>query len=460
MLSVQEQSPTPAPLPVLPVVKMDEKHSVSFLISQLHPGISPEQIQKISAEHGVNETVTRAIFEIVKHVSLNLRAEVSKEIIKKTLIDRGIEIGLVNVIIDRLCSTPMVRLSDKKSPVQELNMRTRITKIILTEVGHDQSHEDIEKIFAKHGIGDHVAKGFFKIYDIARTELYAGTAIAPIKENLINLRVDNSLVETLVDKLSGVLNMESSPFAVALNLIKSETPRIGPNDLTEQLIARGIEERLIRRIYYLLPIVDKFIIRGFSCEAIYQELKNIGVASQLANFLVSTLYTNRFGKPICHLSNITLHDWRRGSRLFVGSYCSVANNVQIFSGGNHRTDFVSTFTFSAEVVGITKGHVVIGNDVWLGKGCTIMSGVTIGDGAVVSANAHVVKDVGPYEIVGGNPARLIRRRFSDEQITALLELKWWNLPDKQVDTLVPYLCSDDIDLAIYKIREARAALRA
>ncbi|MEO5352606.1 MAG: CatB-related O-acetyltransferase [Magnetococcus sp. XQGC-1] len=163
------------------------------------------------------------------------------------------------------------------------------------------------------------------------------------------------------------------------------------------------------------------------------------------------------------------------SRLFIGSFCNIGQNVRIFLGnGCHRTEWTSTYTFHPlwfsefplDVIQAdyqfdmgcydANGHVIIGNDVWLGSGCTLMSGVTIGDGAVVAANAHVVKNVGPYEIVGGNPAQLIKRRFTDAQIAALLELKWWDLPDRLIGRLVPYLSSGDIDLAIQKIREVRA----
>jgi acetyltransferase-like isoleucine patch superfamily enzyme len=83
--------------------------------------------------------------------------------------------------------------------------------------------------------------------------------------------------------------------------------------------------------------------------------------------------------------------------------------------------------------------VRIGNDVWIGYGATIMSGVTIGDGAVIAANSHVVKHVKPYEIVGGNPAKHIKFRFDIETIGLLLAIKWWNLPESEVNKLIPIL---------------------
>lgn len=137
--------------------------------------------------------------------------------------------------------------------------------------------------------------------------------------------------------------------------------------------------------------------------------------------------------------NITVKQWNEGAGLKIGGFCSIAANVTIFLGGNHRSDWISTFPFGhlypeelggQGIVGHpgTKGDVIIGNDVWLGHGSTIMSGVKIGHGAIIGTNALVVKDVAPYEIVGGNPAKHLKMRFSDEVIALLLKLEWWDLP--------------------------------
>lgn len=128
-----------------------------------------------------------------------------------------------------------------------------------------------------------------------------------------------------------------------------------------------------------------------------------------------------------------------GVSLTIGSFCSIAMKTTIFLGGGHRVDWMTTFPFGhqladelggREIEGhpVSKGDVVIGHDVWLGYGSTIMSGVTIGSGAVIAANSHVVKDIAPYEIVGGNPAKHIRYRFDEEIRELLLELRWWDLP--------------------------------
>ena len=119
---------------------------------------------------------------------------------------------------------------------------------------------------------------------------------------------------------------------------------------------------------------------------------------------------------------------------------------------NHRVDWVTTYPFGwvyrdelpeAPVDGhpTTNGDVRIGNDVWIARGCTIMSGITIGDGAVIGANATVVKDVPPYYIAAGNPAKAIRPRFPDKIIERLLVLRWWDLPVEDIRTIHRALCS-------------------
>jgi len=140
--------------------------------------------------------------------------------------------------------------------------------------------------------------------------------------------------------------------------------------------------------------------------------------------------------------NLRFYYTDSGSQFTVGSFCSFAENINIYLGGNHRHDWVTTFPFGHRDTNIfnkfngeghptTKGDINIGNDVWIGSNTTIMSGVTIGDGAIVANNSHVVKNVDPYSIVGGNPAKLIKHRFTKEQIEKLLEIKWWNWDDQK-----------------------------
>ncbi len=139
----------------------------------------------------------------------------------------------------------------------------------------------------------------------------------------------------------------------------------------------------------------------------------------------------------------TIHEF--GEQLTIGRYCSIGPGVQIFLGGNHDTAMVSTYPFSVKFknkFGHLKGHpsskgpIIIGNDVWIGAGAIIVSGVKIGDGAVVAAGSIVVKDIPPYAIAAGNPCAVKRYRFNDDSIKSLLESKWW---EKDIDELSPYV---------------------
>lgn len=161
-----------------------------------------------------------------------------------------------------------------------------------------------------------------------------------------------------------------------------------------------------------------------------------------------------YGNPI-------IQHFKGDANLIIGKFCSIASNVTIFLGGNHRTDWITTFPFSEFCVDFpicqiikgqisTKGDVIIGNDVWIGYGATILSGVSIGDGAVVAAQAVVTKNVLPYEIVAGNPARVIRKRFNDEIVTNLLKIKWWDWQDEKIIEQIQNLCSDKITEFIQK----------
>lgn len=148
--------------------------------------------------------------------------------------------------------------------------------------------------------------------------------------------------------------------------------------------------------------------------------------------------------------------WGEGACLTVGNFCSIAKGVKVFLGGNHRTDWVTTYPFGHINQNIfnsfngaghpsTNGDVVIGSDVWIGANATIMSGVTIGDGAVIANNSHVVKNVEPYSIVGGNPAMHIKYRFARDQINKLLEIKWWDWDDDKINQFAYLLCQADIN---------------
>jgi acetyltransferase-like isoleucine patch superfamily enzyme len=141
--------------------------------------------------------------------------------------------------------------------------------------------------------------------------------------------------------------------------------------------------------------------------------------------------------------------------LKIGKFCSIAWNVTIYLGGNHRIDWIALYPFSpadrrwpeAEGIGehlVTKGDVNIGNDVWIGSDVIIMSGVSIGDGAVVGSGSVVTADVGPYTIFAGNPAKEIKKRFDDEDIARLLEIQWWNWPEDKIRRNIHLLCGGDV----------------
>ena len=147
-----------------------------------------------------------------------------------------------------------------------------------------------------------------------------------------------------------------------------------------------------------------------------------------------------------------VYDWNEGSTLSIGAYCSIASGVEIFLGGQHRVDWISTYPFPAKIpeaahicdYGGTRGDVRIGSDVWVCSNVMILSGVTIGHGAVIAAGSVVARDVSPYSIVAGNPARLIGWRFDAETRDFLLKTAWWDWSEEEVRRISPMLCNDNL----------------
>lgn len=160
-------------------------------------------------------------------------------------------------------------------------------------------------------------------------------------------------------------------------------------------------------------------------------------------------------------NNVLYHYPVNGDRLIIGRFCSVACGAKfIFNSANHTLRSLSTYTFPLfydewgldlrEVTSAwdNKGDIVIGNDVWIGYDAVIMSGVRIGDGAIVAARAVVTKDVPPYTLVGGVPARPIRTRFDPETVARLLELRWWDWPTDRIRRSLPYILGGELDKLI------------
>lgn len=176
--------------------------------------------------------------------------------------------------------------------------------------------------------------------------------------------------------------------------------------------------------------------------------------------IITTTFLSLFCTPILHSSlyetgrgtygNPNVLSWGEGAKVRVGNFCSIAEGVTIMVGGDHRPDWVSTFPFTVlwgyNIPGHprSKGDVIIGHDVWVAREAFILSGVTIGHGAVVGARAVVAKNVPPYAIVVGNPARIVKYRFEPEIIKQLLDIAWWDWSDAEIAEAVPYMMSEDI----------------
>lgn len=154
--------------------------------------------------------------------------------------------------------------------------------------------------------------------------------------------------------------------------------------------------------------------------------------------------------------NVLYHYPFMGDKLIIGKFCAIARDVKfIMNGANHEMDAFTTYPFSIFSNGWEKvmpsmdelpykGDTVIQNDVWIGYDATIMPGIQIGNGSIIASKSVVVRDVEPYSIVGGNPAKLIRKRFPDEVIDLLQGLRWWDWPIEKITDHLPILTSNDL----------------
>ena len=162
--------------------------------------------------------------------------------------------------------------------------------------------------------------------------------------------------------------------------------------------------------------------------------------------------------PERFLQRIRYHFAFTGDRLRIGRFCAIAKDVEfIMNGANHAMDGLTTFPFLIFRNGWEKaaeesdygfrnrGDTTIGNDVWIGTGATILPGVTVGDGAVIGARALVARDVAPYAVVAGNPARELRRRFDAPTVARLRTLAWWDWPAERITRAIPALVRGDLE---------------
>lgn len=179
-----------------------------------------------------------------------------------------------------------------------------------------------------------------------------------------------------------------------------------------------------------------------------------------------TMYHDFVKDPVAFEKNNVLYHYPiNGDRLWIGKFCSIACGAKfLLTSANHTMQSLSTYPFplffeewDSSVSEVTKawdhkGDIVIGNDVWIGYEAVILSGVQIGNGAIIGTRAVVTKDVEPYTIVGGIPAKPIRKRFDSDTIAKLESLKWWNLPREQIKEILPLIQSGNMEKLIERFQ--------
>lgn len=205
------------------------------------------------------------------------------------------------------------------------------------------------------------------------------------------------------------------------------------------LLMNGVKKNSIVQEDDICKYLSKSDKMCYYSECIKQQMKGVnGENIQIGAF------------TYCNTSIVGSND---GTKLTVGKFCSIAQGTVIILGGEHRPDWCTTYPFNVKMneFGYIKGHpkskgdVVIGNDVWIASHSLILSGVHIGNGSIIAANAVVTKNVEPYTIVGGNPAKPIRKRFDDQTIKKLEEIQWWNWNYEYIYDAIPILQSNHID---------------
>ena len=205
-----------------------------------------------------------------------------------------------------------------------------------------------------------------------------------------------------------------------------------------------------------MAMTDKIYPRTGDRETVY--LKNVidNPNIQIGDY---TIYNDFVHDPReFRKNNVLYHYPINKDRLIIGKFCSIACSAKfLFNSGNHKMASLSTYTFplffeewDLEKENVAqawdqKGDIIIGNDVWIGYEAVILSGVTIGDGAVIGCRAVVTKDIPPYTIVGGVPAKPIRKRFDEETIKELQKIKWWDWPEEKITEKIQAIQAGDLE---------------
>lgn len=205
-----------------------------------------------------------------------------------------------------------------------------------------------------------------------------------------------------------------------------------------------------------IPNSNKIYPRSNDCQTIY--LKNVITRD---NIKVGdyTIYNDFHNDPRDFEKNNVLYQYPiNNDKLIIGKFCSIACKAKfLMTSGNHTMKSLSNYTFpifyeewGLDVSHITdawdnKGDIIIGNDVWIGYDAIIMAGVKIGDGAIIGTRAIVTNDVPPYTIVGGIPAKVINKRFSDDIILKLLKIKWWDWTDEKIQANIQHIQSGNVN---------------
>ncbi len=163
----------------------------------------------------------------------------------------------------------------------------------------------------------------------------------------------------------------------------------------------------------------------------------------------------RYGPDLFEENNVLYNYDHSKVKLIIGKFCAIAAETRFIMTGDHKLDAISTYPFPIFQNGWesaynisdlpVKGDIVVGNDVWFGYDCLVKNGVTIGDGAIIAARAVVVKDVPPYAIVAGNPAKVVKMRFDGKTIERLLRISWWNWDIEKINRNLSLICNLDVD---------------